>query len=289
MSILPSMDSPQLSIVIPTHKRSHILVACLQHVERQTIVDRVEVIVVSDGHDAETASAITSTQWTMPVTFREIPKSQQGRARNVGTTLAQADTILFINDDILLAPDACAAHLTMHERERNCAVLGHIEWDPSVGITPVMRWLDRTGWQFGYHLLTRYAHKPIPEDLQHRFTYASNLSVRTAVAKDTPFPEGLTDYGWEDIVFGMELKQRGIRLFYEPSARALHRHHIELEDSLRRMRSIGATAHLMAKRDPAFDRVPKGWKLLAYRILALFPTMRGKHAKALLHGLRGSH
>ena len=58
-------------------------------------------------------------------------------------------------------------------------------------------------------------------------------------ARAVPFPEGLTEYGWEDIVFGMELKKRGIGLAYEPSARALHCHRITLDDSLKRMRAIG--------------------------------------------------
>jgi GT2 family glycosyltransferase len=103
-----------------------------------------------------------------------------------------------------------------------------------------------------------------------------------------PFPEGITEYGWEDVVFGMELKKKGIGLVYEPAAQALHRHRIELVDSLNRMRAIGRTAIVMAARDPAFDRVPKGWKLRAYRTLALLPTMRGLHAKALLQGISES-
>jgi hypothetical protein len=105
------------------------------------------------------------------------------------------------------------------------------------------------------------------------------------IARATPFPEGVAEYGWEDVVFGMELKKKGVGLSYEPAARALHRHRIELADSLKRMRAIGRTAELFAKRDPAFDRRPRGKKLLAYRLLALLPTIRGKHAKAFLEGI----
>jgi GT2 family glycosyltransferase len=134
--------------------------------------------------------------------------------------------------------------------------------------------------------LKPYEELRVPEDMQHRFTYASNLSLPAGIAKTTPFPEGLTDYGWEDVVFGMELKKKNIGLVYEPSARAVHRHRIDLTDSLKRMRAIGKTAAIFAARDPAFDVLPKGWKLWAYRALALLPTMRGKHAKALLEGMK---
>lgn len=280
------MPSPALSIVIPTHKRPAILSACLEHLERQSIANRIEVIVVSDGHDPATVEAVTKRAWAIPVTFKEIPKSQQGAARNAGVREAKGDVVLFIGDDMLLAPAACEAHLAIHAAHENVAVLGRIDWDPTVDITPVMRWLDKTGWQFGFDMLAPYAGRRVPAHLQHTFTYASNLSMKADVARAMPFPEGVTEYGWEDVVFGMELKKKGIGLVYEPSAHALHRHRIELSDSLKRMRAIGKTAELFARRDPAFDRRPKGWKLHVYRALSFLPTMRGRHAKALLEGIR---
>jgi glycosyltransferase involved in cell wall biosynthesis len=281
--------APILSVVIPTHKRPAILSACLEHLERQTVADRIEAVVVSDGHDPATVEAVTGRTWTVPVTFREIPKAQQGAARNEGVRHAKGEIVLFLGDDILLAPGACEAHLEAHARREKIAVLGRIDWDPSVGITATMRWLDQTGWQFGFAFLERYAGQRVPEDVQHAFTYASNLSMPAGVARATPFPEGVTEYGWEDVVFGMELRKKGVGLLYQPAARALHRHRIELADSLRRMRAIGKTAELFARRDPAFDRRPRGWKLAAYRVLALLPTIRGLHAKALLDGMRSAH
>ena len=282
-------QAPALSVIIPTHKRPAILTACLEHLERQTVANRLEVVVVSDGHDPATIEAVNGRTWKIPVRFFEIPKSQQVAARNRGTKEASGDLVLFLGDDILLAPGACEAHLEAHARHNNIAVLGRIDWDPTVGITPVMRWLEKTGWQFGFDALEPHAQQRVPEDVQHRYTYASNLSLPTNVARAVPFPEGLTEYGGEDIVFGSELKKLGVGLVYVPSARAAHRHRIELDDSLKRMCAIGKTAAIMAARDPAFDRLPKGWKLLAYRALALLPTMRGKHAKALLDGIKATN
>lgn len=276
---------PTLSVVIATYKRAAILTTCLEHLERQTIADQIEVIVVSDGHDPATVDAVNRRPRKIPVYFFEIPKAQQGAARNKGVKEAKGETILFLNDDMLLASHACEAHLAMHAAHPTSAVLGLSEWDPAVGITPVMRWLDHTGWQFGYRFLEQYKGQRIPASMQDRFTYAGNLSLPAAIAKATPFPEGLTEYGWEDVVFGKELKEKGIGLVYEPAALALHHHRIDLEDSLKRMRTIGKTARLFANRDPTFDRLPQGWKLTAYRLLSLLPTMRGKHAKALLEGM----
>lgn len=293
-------DAPRLSVVIPTHKRAAILRQCLEHLARQTAGDELEVIVVSDGPDSATAemmNAFVATKHASPllssrVHFFDIPKSHQGSARNAGVAHASAPYVLFIGDDAFLAPDACAKHLSAHDSVQRdhgtnaAAVLGFTTWDPAVGITPVMRWLEQTGWQFGYPLLARHAHAFVPPHSQHRFTYTIHLSLPTVLARRHPFREDITLYGWEDILWGMKLRDAGIRLYYEPDAVALHHHHLSLEDSLRRMHILGQSAVQITQLDPSLDRLPRGWKKLAYRAIATLPTMRGRHAKAFLTGIR---
>ncbi|HLD71577.1 MAG TPA: glycosyltransferase [Candidatus Peribacteraceae bacterium] len=271
---------PSLSIIIPTHKRPQILKECLRHLAVQTIRDQLEVIVVHDGEDdAETRSVIPS--W---VTYFSIPKSQQGVARNRGVEVATAPIVLFGQDDIFFAPDACEKHLKAHETSLT-AVLGFTEWDPAVGITDVMRWLDRTGWQFGYVKLKKFRNRCVLKNIQHRFTYTSNLSVPYEVAKRVQFLEEVSLYGWEDIEWGLRLRKCGIPLFYEPDARALHHHKITLEQSLDRMETLGRSLPEITDINPSLDRMPAGWKLLAYKILSRLPTLRGQHYKAFLKGM----
>ena len=54
------MSAPALSVVIPTHRRPAILSACIEHLERQTAADAIEVIVVSDG---STVRAVQPEMW----------------------------------------------------------------------------------------------------------------------------------------------------------------------------------------------------------------------------------
>ncbi len=122
--------------------------------------------------------------------------------------------------------------------------------------------------------------------MQHRFTYTSHISLPTAIAKKYPFREDVSLYGWEDILWGTELRDAGVSLIYEPDAKALHHHHIELADSLKRMDTIGKSLRTMEKIDPTFDRIPRGWKLWAHKMMGLLPTMRGKHERAFMSGLR---
>jgi glycosyltransferase involved in cell wall biosynthesis len=278
------MAQPILSIVIPTHKRAAILKKCLEHIERQTIADQIEVIVVSDGPDEATKNLMGASSFQLLASsYFEIPKSHQGVARNKGTQEAKGEMVLFIGDDIFLEPDACEKHLAAHSSQ--LAVLGFTTWDPSIEITPVMKWLERTGWQFGYPMLKKYEHDFIPSNIQHRFTYTSNISVPTAIAKKFPFRTDVRLYGWEDILWGQQLRTAGIKLFYEPDAKAFHHHHITLEDSLKRMETLGRSLKHLSAVEPGLDRMPTGLKMLAYQLIALTPTMRGKHYRALLLGL----
>ena len=303
---------PTLSIIIPTRERAQILRRCLEHIAKQTVREQLEVIVVIDGDDPKTAEMLSSLRWSFPLTCFAIPKSQQGVARNRGVAHARGDIILFIGDDIFLAPDACEVHVRTHARCQvsgvRCQVqipndlrrekleaeswklkttLGFTTWDPVMVITPVMHWLEETGWQFGYSHIAEYARKFLPRDSQHRFTYTSHISLPRAVAQDIPFREDVTLYGWEDVEWGIRLRDASIPLFYEPRARALHHHPLTVEDSLKRMETLGRSAQAFAKLHPSFDRVPHGGKRLLYHLLALLPTLHGKHAKAFLRGLKG--
>lgn len=283
----------RLSVIIPTYCRSEILRECLQCLERQSIVNDIEVIIVSDGHDDKTAALFANSAWRMPVQFFEIEKNQQGAARNEAIKHATADTVLFIGDDIFLHPTACELHLSAHHSTNECiAVLGHTTWDPMLEITPVMKWLETSGWQFGYPTLDKHvasgAGPYVPPSMQHRFTYTSHISISLNEAKNNLFRTDVHLYGWEDIEWGMRLRDAGVRLYYEPGAKAFHHHPMTLTDSLKRMEILGRSAVEIWKKVPGFDRVPSGLKLCAYYVAAMFPTMAGKHRKSFLRGIANS-
>jgi len=282
--------SPQLSVIIPTHNRADILAKCLAHLAKQTIAENIEVIVVSDTNNPATTELCTQPSALNPLPphfrFIEIPPCQQGTARNRGVAIATAPACFFIGDDIFLKEDCCALHESIHRNmQKPVAVLGSIGWDPDVGITPVMEWLAMSGWQFGYPSIERYAGDFLPKSIQHQFSYASNISVPTEIARRIPFLEDISLYGWEDIEWGARLRDAGIPLFFAPDARALHHHTMTLEESLRRMETLGASVVKMESITPGFDRRPRGWKLLAYKVFAGFPTMSGKHRAAFLRGM----
>lgn len=276
---------PTLSVVIPTRHRPEILQSTLAHLERQTIANDIEVIVVHDGvDDNATRTMIASLAWKP--TYFSIPKAQQGVARNRGLDHATAPHTLFLGDDCFLEHDACEKHLAMHDLCGMCAVLGFVTWDPAVGITPVMRWLEKSGWQFGYPSIARFAKKPLPKAIQSNYTYTIHLSLPTAVAKRIRFREDVSVYGWEDMEWGLRLRDAGLPLYYEPDAKGLHHHHFDLAASLARMKTVGESALIMERLNPSLRVVPRGWNYLLHLCASWLPTMRGAHEHAFLNGTK---
>ncbi|MEK7137727.1 MAG: glycosyltransferase [Patescibacteria group bacterium] len=313
-----------LSVIIPTHRRRDTLRLCLECLAKQSILrsfdrlrtssaqdDTMEVIVVSDGPDEKTAEMIQSLPWPFQFQYFAIPKSQQGVARNRAAEKARGKYALLIGDDIFLARDACEVHLRAHEGQRTMdpsarlrtgsgqwtkdqrlrpssrmAVLGHTTWDPTLRITPLMQWMEQSGVQFGYPKLAAHENSVVPQNLQHWFTYTSNLSLPTHLLRHHPFREDISLYGWEDVEWGRRLALAGINLLYEPAAKGYHHHPFTDQEVWERSRKLGFSAMEMEKLVPRLRLQPQGLKKLAYRLFALLPIYKGKHCRAFLRGMR---
>ncbi len=70
-------------------------------------------------------------------------------------------------------------------------VVGHIDWDPAIPTTPVMRWLGERGKMVDFDRLGREAPGPFA-------FYTGNVSVhRQAVVDAGGFDRRFGVYGWE--------------------------------------------------------------------------------------------
>ena len=86
--------------------------------------------------------------------------------------------------------------------------------------------------------------------------------------------------GW-----GKRLADAGVRLFYDPEAKAYHHHLYTDEEVWERSRLLGVSAVKMEKISD-LRLVPRGFKRLAYHLCALLPSYRGKHCRAFLRGMK---
>ena len=97
-------EGPRISVVIPTCRRPELLARCLGAVLEQSLDPRAyEVIVVDDGHTAETQAVVDALRMRPhgPVVRYVRPRQGHGPAlaRNVGWRAAYGRIIAFTDDD----------------------------------------------------------------------------------------------------------------------------------------------------------------------------------------------
>lgn len=99
------------SLVIPTFNRKDSLLLTLESLVAQTIdCSRFEVVVVDDGSTDGTASV---AQMSYPFELRYLRQHNAGdaSARNLGVQRTEADILVFVDDDMQLAPSYLSAML----------------------------------------------------------------------------------------------------------------------------------------------------------------------------------
>lgn len=253
-----------ISVIIPTHNRAKVLKRCLENLDAQKGVS-FEVIVVDDGSNDETEEVVKSFE---KVFYLKQKKSQQGVARNRGMEAARGEIVVFIGDDIWVEEDFLQRHLKRHREfaEENVAVLGFTTWSEELKINDYMRFLEESGWQFGYGFLEQGF---VEQTEPYKFFYTSNISLKRSFLRKESFNENFREYGWEDIELGYRLwKSHGLRLFYEPMARAAHYHFLGEEDLVKKMRSVGASAREFESLHPEMRVAPSGIKKWVVKFLA---------------------
>jgi hypothetical protein len=105
--------------------------------------------------------------------------------------------------------------------------------------------MDRSSTQFDYRNITT-------EDAGWGRFYSCNVSLKRSLFVDAGgFNEDFVYY-YEDLDFAYRLNEKGMRLLYEPRARALHLHAYDLASLKRRFEGIARGEWLMKQKHPWF-------------------------------------
>lgn len=127
------MEPLNISVVIPTYQRPALLLRCLEAVLHQKFPnEHYEIIVVSDGEDVSTSSALGAVPvgkfplvqyYTLPV------KAGPASARNFGLMLARGELVVFTDDDCIPEEGWLQAMWMTYQRQRmeEVAFSGHTE------------------------------------------------------------------------------------------------------------------------------------------------------------------
>ena len=124
------------SIVIPAYKPDHLLRSCLQEIINYTDLSDVEVIVICNGSNRESANMILDLGGCFKLVW--YPEAIGfTSAANIGFKLARSEHIIIMNTD---------AHLLTQEKDSWINKLLNPLNDPKVGITGLgMMWTEYGG------------------------------------------------------------------------------------------------------------------------------------------------
>jgi len=239
---------PRISVIIPTRDRRDILSKVLASYAGQDIPPRsFEVIVVDDGSTDGTGKMVEEFRTSSPFDLTCIRREAGGpaRARNAGIEKARGALLLFSGDDMIASPQLVAVHLEGHGEWPGSVILGHIDWHPSLEITPFMRYIN-TRLQFNYPRI-----KSERMNVSYPHFYASNLSMNKSIVEDIgAFDEDFPDAAFEDIELGYRIWKKGIRTIYNERAVAYHYHPTDLAAFIKRQLRAGRAAAIFYLKHP---------------------------------------
>jgi len=206
-----------ISIVIPTYNRLHSLKRVLTGLENQTLSPaEFEVVVVSDGATDGTNDFLTS--WQTALNLRPVFQANSGvaAARNAGFQTAVGDLIVFLDDDVVPAPQLLAEHVRIHAAQGDqVVVLGPMLTPPEFVMAPWVQW-EQAMLVKQYTAMSRGDWEPTARQF-----YTGNTSLRRSHLQahggfDTQFTRA------EDVELAYRLAEHGMQFVFNPEAVGYH-------------------------------------------------------------------
>lgn len=90
---------PFISVIIPTHRRAHLLARAISSIRNGSPDTPLEIIVVSDAADAGTDQTCNELLSNQDTYIRRSGPPGPSASRNIGLDLARGQVILFLDDD----------------------------------------------------------------------------------------------------------------------------------------------------------------------------------------------
>jgi GT2 family glycosyltransferase len=243
---------PDVSVVVPTFNRRHQLERTLVGLAAQTGVDldhEVEVIVVSDGSTDGTDDWLRSSATPLPVSPCFQSNAGPAAARNRGVAAAHGPLVLFLDDDVVPAPDLVRTHIGHHHTlDDDLVVVGPMRTPDDLVLSPWVQWEQ--------NMLYKQYDAMLRGDWQAtaRQFYTANASLarrhfEAAGGFDPKFRRA------EDVELAYRLADAGLTFTFVPDAVVLHYAERSFESWL-------ANASAYGRNDVIFGRDQgQGWLL----------------------------
>lgn len=245
-------------MVIPTRNRAPKLERTLQSLASQTVsAQEFEVIVVDNGSADRTPEVLRCWRERLPhwQCFKQLQPGAAA-ARNRGVLASRGQVVLFLDDDVVAAPDLIQEHLETHISHPGSAVLGYVRngWNKND---------SAFYWVISHKELLHSFHFPNPSDVPFLHLYTCNASIpRSALLKAGLFDEQFVGAAFEDTDLGYRLKRSGCRLIFNSRAAVLHEPLLSLATFEQKRFNAGNALRQLIKKHPELREVllPPTWR-----------------------------
>ena len=243
---------PSASVVVPTFNRLSDLRRVVRAVTAQMadLSSSCELIVVDDGSTDGTGPWLDERAADGGIAVLHQSNAGPAKARNRGAAAAGGSVVLFLGDDTEPCDGWLLEHLETHRiagAPGATAVLGYTAF-PGTMDSPFLRWINEYGAQFGYALIDD------PTRVDFNFFYTSNISLpREFFHRSGGFREDFPAAAWEDIEFAYRATAAGLRMRYNPRARTIHHHPIDVASFCARQQTSGRSAAIFATLHPELE------------------------------------
>lgn len=230
-----------ISVILPTYERADAVLCALAGLATQTYRD-FEIVLVddSDGDAVQMATIGANVRYIRSSPPR-VGSFTAGRARNVGAANARGALLVFIDQDVILAPDALGHYARAYERHGvTTVIIGLYHWLPRMDFGPDdVRRSFTDVWDCAFGNLQKFPHLPMDEPgiqgldfreqdfsddvdalvddaalgcLSGNIGYPRKLFVAIG-----GFDENIRGHGGEDADLGLTAKEHGAKfLLYRP-------------------------------------------------------------------------
>jgi putative methyltransferase (TIGR04325 family) len=226
----------RLSVIIPTHNRAASLARTVRSVlELDYPSDRCEILVIDDSSTDETAAAVHELQRAAggrAIRYSRGEHLEVTEARHIGARAAGGELLLFLDDDVTLAPQWARAYASAFTTHDNMAAAGgpiRAAWE-----VPPPEWLaefiDRkypyTGGEIQFGPLTLFERADEFVVDPRGYFFSANMAVRRDVFFEVggfnPDALGRDVLGDGEIGLASKLWARGLLVGYVPDAELEH-------------------------------------------------------------------
>lgn len=274
---------PDVSVLIPCYNRADAIGQTLSPLAGQTVHrERFEVIVVDDGSTDGSVRAARALHVPYSLKMFSQGNSGAGAARNLAAQQASAPFLVFLDADMIAAPDLVEQYLAARAVHSHALIIGRQS-----------PWPD--AYQSSFDRLTRFEwfRDLGPNPLTPAFFHV--LSSNMAISREDFTKLGGFDPqvgigarpATDDTDLGYRAQKLGLELVYWPAALAYHNHPRTFAQRCEQQYVVGLWTARMFERYPEMaDLIPAFRDVQPIRWQANGPVLLARKAKRQLAALK---